>query len=203
VASTQSVRQADHPDAAERHFAVGAHVEAEARQGVTQPLTFAGSVWRRQTGAVPGEIEIRDFRAGDERDTRLLILEGMRWHWGTLDPGFNHDVDDMFASYGHGRTVVAVDENRVVGTGTVVRRDSATAEIVRMSVAEEAQRIGVGRELVGTLLATASSWGCERVVLETSSQWAGVIEFYLRCGFTVSHEVDSESGRDTWLEAQL
>ncbi|MEP7112248.1 MAG: GNAT family N-acetyltransferase [Ilumatobacteraceae bacterium] len=84
-----------------------------------------------------------------------------------------------------------------------MRRGPGTAEILRMSVAMEAERTGVGRELVRTLLATASSWGCESVVLETSSDWTGVIEFYRRCGFTVTHEVDGEFGRDTWFEARL
>ena len=92
------------------------------------------------------------------------------------------------------------DDGTVVGTGTVIRRDAMTAEIVRRSVVRRYRRTGLGRRLVEELVATAHRWGMSRVVLETSAHWTDVVEFYLRCGFTQTHFESGSFGRDVWFE---
>jgi hypothetical protein len=64
------------------------------------------------------------------REVRALILQGLREHWGSIDPRYNTDLDDMRASHGHGKTLVASGPTRVVGTGTIVPVTEGTAEIV-------------------------------------------------------------------------
>jgi GNAT superfamily N-acetyltransferase len=134
---------------------------------------------------------------------KSLILAGLAEHWAQVDPALNRDLDDLAASYPDGTTLVARDGDTVVGTGTIVRRQHGTAEIVRMSVAPAYRRTGLGRRLVVGLLDQAREWGAERVVLETSADWVEVVEFYLRCGFTLTHHEDGSFGRDAWFELEL
>jgi GNAT superfamily N-acetyltransferase len=153
--------------------------------------------------AMTSRVRIRDFDVFDQAPVRSLILEGLGEHWGVVDPALNSDLDDIHASYGHGRTIVATLGTAIVGTGTVVVSDVNTAEVVRMSVAHDVRRLGLGRAILDELVVTAYAWGCGRVVLETSSHWAEVVTSYLRCGFTITHESDGEFGPDTWFELRL
>jgi putative acetyltransferase len=148
-------------------------------------------------------IEVHDFRPEFDDAVRALILRGLAEHWGTVDPTLNRDLVDMAATYSGGRTLVARDGDRVIGTGTVIPRDADSAEIVRMSVALEHRRTGLGRRLVEDLAEIARRWGMARVVLETSAHWTEVVQFYERCGFTATHYEDGEFGRDAWFEMRL
>ena len=153
---------------------------------------------------VPGPgVDVCQLRPELHDAVRSLILEGLRDHWGTLDPALNKDLDDLSTAYVDGTTLVACHRGEVVGTGTVHRRDSNTAEIVRMSVAPTARRTGLGRRLTDALIDEARGWGMHRVVLETSADWTEVVEFYVRCGFTLTHFEDGEFGSDAWFELKL
>jgi GNAT superfamily N-acetyltransferase len=145
---------------------------------------------------------IEDFTPADQAAVRDLVLAGLGEHWGVADPTRTPDLDDIAASYGHGRTVVARLAGRVVGTGTVLPHGD-DALVVRMSVSSDLRRSGVGGAVLDELVATARTWGAQRVVLETTSAWTGVIEFYLRAGFRVTHTASGESGCDTWFALDL
>ena len=146
---------------------------------------------------------IRDFAPRDQLLVRRLILDGLGEHWGTVDESLNVDLEDIACSYTNGRTVVAELAGEVIGTGTLVRRDSTTGEIVRMSVSANCRRAGLGARIVEELIETGRSLSMTRVVLETSSSWIDVIAFYCACGFEVTGEQDGEFGRDTWFELRL
>lgn len=148
-------------------------------------------------------IQVLDLRPEFDDAVRALILSGLAEHWGTVDQTLNRDLVDMAATYASGRTLVARDGDRVVGTGTLIPRDAESAEIVRMSVAPEYRRTGLGRRLVANLVETARAWGASRVVLETSANWTEVVQFYERCGFTVTHTDDGAFGLDSWFELRL
>jgi len=148
-------------------------------------------------------VDVHDLRADEQEAVRSLILAGLEEHWGSVDPTLNSDLDDLAKTYAAGRVLVASDDACVVGTGTVIRRDDTTAEIVRMSVASGFRRTGLGRRLVTDLVATARSWGTSRVVVETSAHWTDVVEFYKRCGFTPTHFESGAFGRDAWFEMKL
>ena len=126
-------------------------------------------------------------------------------HWGQIDESLNPDVDDIEASYGHGRTLVVrlASSRSIVATGTIVRRDQATAEILRMSVAPEHRRLGLGRKIVEELVRTAQVWGVSAIVLETSSEWHEVVAFYQSCGFTITDRRDGPFGEDTWFRREV
>jgi GNAT superfamily N-acetyltransferase len=110
----------------------------------------------------------------------------------------------MVASYGHGRTVlVRSDEGQVVGTGTLLPRPNNRAEVLRMSVASEFRREGIGASIIAELMDTARRWSAEYVVLETTSSWRAAVEFYLNCGFTITHIEEARFGSGTWFEMPL
>jgi GNAT superfamily N-acetyltransferase len=147
---------------------------------------------------------IRDISVEEAAAVRELVLAGLAEHWGDVDPALNTDLTDLAVAHPGSRTLVALDPaGALVGTGTVVPRGDGTAELVRMSVAAGARGTGVGRALVDALVAVARTWGCGRVVLETTSAWEGTVAFYLACGFTVTHEDDGPFGRDTWFARDL
>jgi GNAT superfamily N-acetyltransferase len=128
-----------------------------------------------------------------------LIVSGLAERWGAVDDSRNPDLDDLAASFASGAFLVAVRAGTVVATGGLLRRGPATAEIVRMSVAPGERRKGIGRRLVSALVEIARGWGAERVVCETTSEWASAVALYLGCGFSVTHEADG----DTYFERLL
>ena len=146
-------------------------------------------------------MDFEELSVDNHAEARQLILTGLADHWGTIDESLNPDLNDMMSSYAGGRTVLVRDQSgTVVGTGTLIRRSSEIAEIVRMSVAKSSRRQGIGRRIVAELIATASRWQVKAVVLETSTTWSEVIDFYQRCGFTITGVEDGDFGSDTWFE---
>jgi GNAT superfamily N-acetyltransferase len=150
-----------------------------------------------------GDLVIRTFTAQDQDEVAALILAGLAEHWGEVDESLNPDVDDLAGSYPEGRTIVVLDDDVVVGTGTVFPIGGGAAEITRMSVAPARRHRGIGRAVLVELVETARRWGAVRVVLETSAHWDEVIAFYRRCGFVLTHHHDGDHGRDAWFALEL
>ena len=152
---------------------------------------------------LPSVVEVADFRTEDQVEVRALILAGLGEHWGGVDEGLNPDLEDIRATYGHGRTVVVRSAGAIVGTGTIVPRDGSTAEILRRSVATGHRRAGLGRLIVEELLAAGRAWGATAVILETTSHWDDVLAFYRSCGFEITHHEIGPFGEDTWFRREV
>ena len=138
------------------------------------------------------EILIRAFEPADQSAARDLILAGMQEHWGTLDPTLNPDLRDIASSYANALYLVAYQGDRLVGTGALKPRPGGVREVVRMSVAADLRRQGLGGHILRQLLAAACQAGAARVILETTETWDEVIAFYLRHGFRVTHHLDGD-----------
>jgi len=150
------------------------------------------------------DLVIEELSKANQHEAAALIRAGLTERWGDLDPNLNSDLDNMTETYSTGLTIlVRGNEGQLIGTGTLTPRPSSTAEIVRMSVAPAARGQGVGRMMVEELLATARDWGCERIVLETTSSWTDAVEFYQRCGFVLTHHGPDEFGPQTFFEYRL
>jgi len=148
-------------------------------------------------------VRIEPFRPADQTAVRALILEGLRDHWGSIDPGLNPDLNDLATSYGHGTTLVAWSGDAIVGTGTLVPADGRCVEIVRMSVAGAHRRKGVGNRILSELVRVAAEQGARRVELETTAAWREVVAFYVGFGFEVTHQSEGEFGLDSYLALDL
>jgi GNAT superfamily N-acetyltransferase len=144
-------------------------------------------------------IAVERLVPADQPAVRALILNGLIEHWGTLDPARNPDLEDLQAAYPGGTTLVARQADRIVGTGTLVPRSPGVAEIVRMSVARDWRRLGVGGLVLRELLTCARKAGCRKIILETTSTWTEAIAFYRRFGFEITHT----TGGDTWFALDL
>jgi putative acetyltransferase len=137
-------------------------------------------------------VVILPFQAADQEKVKELILKGLADHWGELDLTKNLDLNNIAATYAQDVFLVAWLEDKIVGTGALVQRSDKLAEIVRMSVVKELRKKGVGRLILQKLIEIAEEKGCPKIILETTSTWYEVIEFYLRCGFKITHEQDGD-----------
>lgn len=136
---------------------------------------------------------IRSFQPGDQRDARDLILAGMVEHWGFLNPNLNLDLNDIAASYAEGLFLVASQKGKIVGTGALIPRAKDTAEIMRMSVASSLRRSGLGTAILQRLCDYARNIGIQKLILETTSTWHEVVDFYLKFGFQITHQKDDDT----------
>ena len=134
-------------------------------------------------------IIVRAIEPSDQADAQELILSGLEEHWGFRDASKNPDLADICRSYADATFLVASEGDRIVGTGALKLRPgvSGVAEVVRMSVAADKRRKGIGRMILRELLRTAEGLGAQTVVLETTETWHEVIRFYLAEGFTITH----------------
>ena len=128
---------------------------------------------------------IRPFEPGDQKAARELILDGLDGHFGWIAESRNPDIDDIAASYlasGHVFIVARIGAC-LVGTGALISEGRETGRIVRVSVAREQRRRGMGRALVEHLVETARHRGMTRIVVGTMKEWDDAIGLYRRCGF--------------------
>jgi putative acetyltransferase len=138
------------------------------------------------------EIILHAFQPADQAAVKDLILAGLAEHWGTLDPSKNPDLDDIAVSYSTAVFLVARNQDRIIGTGALVPRQNGAAEVVRMSVAADWRRQGIGRMILQSLVDRARQAGFKRIILETTETWQEVIAFYLDFGFRITHYQDGD-----------
>lgn len=138
------------------------------------------------------EIILRDFQPADQAAVKDLVLSGLAEHWGVLDPSKNPDLDDIARSYAGATFLVAHCQGQIIGTGALVPRKNSTAEVMRMSVAPNWRRQGIGRMILQALVDRARQAGYRRIILETTETWQEVIAFYLRFGFWITHHKDGD-----------
>ena len=93
------------------------------------------------------------------------------------------ELDDADATATH---AIALHQNKVVGTGRLLRQDSETAVIGRMAVDREWRRHGIGGLILMHLEDVARSQGMKRSVLNAQEY---VKEFYASHGYVEHGEV--------------
>ena len=120
----------------------------------------------------------------DYRAIRALILRGLAERWTSFDPELNPDLANFGTFYDNATVLTAKHHNRVIGCGILVREAEHIGRIVRMSVALEHRRSGVGSRILDGLLVAARTIGYREIVLETTASWESAVRFYRRNGFT-------------------
>lgn len=145
-----------------------------------------------QTRNISPAITLHAFRPEDQPAVKDLILAGLAEHWGSLNPAKNPDLEDLSASYADATFLVAWRGGQIVGTGALVPRQDGVVEVVRMSVAADCRRQGIGRLILQELVLRARQAGFQRVILETTQTWQDVIDFYLQFGFHITHYQDGD-----------
>lgn len=130
---------------------------------------------------------IRPFRAEDQRASKRLILDGLAGHFGDLHPSLNSDLDDILTHYiaaGHMFIVAELDE-KIIGTGALVRELIDQCRLVRISTLEEFRRRGIARALVSYLISEAEKSNFCTINVETNLDWTAAIELYKKSGFQI------------------
>ena len=149
------------------------------------------------------QILIKPFESEDQDAVQSLILAGLAEHWGEIDPTLNLDLNDIAASYNDATFLVAWLDGRIIGSGALIPKSDQVAEIVRMSVAPELRRLGIGKKILARLCQEAKELGFQRIVLETTSTWSDVIGFYKRFGFRVTHHQEGSFGGEVHFALDL
>lgn len=113
-----------------------------------------------------------------EQDIEDFIVSPDSEHW--LD-----DVDHYHEIYdgSHGLFLVALDGEKVIGTGAVHKLKDDVAELKRIWLLESYHGQKIGFRVVSKLLDFARKHGYTSVYLETSSQQKQAIAFYKKVGF--------------------
>lgn len=137
-------------------------------------------------------LELRPFQPSDQPIVKQLILAGLVEHWGVLDPTLNPDLNDIAHTYAAGDFIVACINGEIIGTGAIIP-ENKNGRVVRMSVKKEKRRLGIATVILNHLIEIAKDKGYEQVVLETTSTWQDVIQFYLRNNFTITHHADGDT----------
>jgi ribosomal protein S18 acetylase RimI-like enzyme len=130
---------------------------------------------------------------------RALLVAGLTERWGGYEPRFNPDIEALGQRFDGRLTLVARQAGTIVGTGALRPVGAGRFEIVRMSVAGEHRRQGIGAQLLAALLAAARQRGAHELVLETTRSWQSAIDFYERHGFRRTHD----DGDDAWFVRPL
>ena len=149
------------------------------------------------------QILIKPFESEDQDAVQSLILAGLAEHWGEIDPALNLDLNDIGASYNDATFLVAWLDGKIIGSGALIPRSGQVAEIVRMSVAPELRRRGIGEKILARLCQEAKELGFQRIILETTSTWSNAIEFYKRFGFSVTHHQEGPFGGEVHFALDL
>ena len=115
-----------------------------------------------------------------------------------------HDIDEAGDHYfgNQGIFLVAMDGERVVGSGAARRTDDDSCELKRMWLLEEYHGHGIGYRMIQELFAFARWAGYSRMELNTSVHQERAIQFYLRVGFELI-ETDEETGDIVFMERML
>lgn len=138
----------------------------------------------------------RDFTSADQQRVRRLILGGLSERWGSeFDESYNPDLDNITATYiDRGATVVVVEaEGELVATGVLLRLEERLGQLVRISVAADHRRHGLGRLVVDELIKRGRGRGMKELRVVADTPWHSAIALYRSCGFemTSQDEIDT------------
>lgn len=128
------------------------------------------------------------------QQTKALLEQGLANHFGEYDESFNPDITCLFESYER-RMIIGLIDQMVVACGAWKQHSSDAVEFVRFSVLANSQRMAIGSRLLTVVENHIQELGFRRVILETTSDWKGVIQFYLANGFRITHM----DGGDTYF----
>jgi putative acetyltransferase len=136
---------------------------------------------------------LRPFQPSDQAACKTLILAGLEEHWGFLDLTLNPDLNDIATAYAQGLFLTAWQDGQLAGTGALLPAGPGSFQVVRMSVAKHWRRQGLGQLILAGLESGARKLGAQRLVLETTTSWSEVVQFYLNSGYQITHAQDGDT----------
>lgn len=149
------------------------------------------------TSPDPGRKDVTVRAAGpQDAEAVALILAGgsIRGDEDPTDPIPYRAAIEEVAAHPPGAILVAEEDRQVVGVCQLLvfrhlqARGGLCAEIESMHVAESRRSRGIGAVLLSAAVARARAAGCYRIQLTSNKVRGDAHRFYLRHGFTASHE---------------
>lgn len=130
------------------------------------------------------ELLLRTFRPGDE-DAFRRLNEAWITQSFSIEPADREVLDDPRAqilSRG-GQICIAERRGEVVGCCALIARAPGELELAKMTVAESARGLGIGRKLLRFAISVAQQMGGHRLCLESNRRAQAAIRLYEQAGF--------------------
>ncbi|CAF1320822.1 unnamed protein product [Adineta steineri] len=162
------------------------------------------------TNSTPSSISVRSYQPSDLPACQALFIEGHRGYGNStsyVNNALATDMADIEKNYlqvscGHWWVAVSTDDNRIVGQIAILpmrlghplyysqltgeERDHI-CDILRLGVTLDAQRLGVGKELLSTLINFAHENGYRQIHVTTLTHMNKANAFYKKHGFIKGH----------------
>ncbi len=134
------------------------------------------------------EYAIRRATNADIAAVRQVIFTALEEYGLCPDPaGTDADLADLENCYfarGGDFEVVELPDGRIVGSAGLMRLSDQRAELRKMYLAKEYRGRGIGRTLLGRMLAAARRLGYREIVLQTNTVLIEAVQLYRSAGFT-------------------
>ena len=130
------------------------------------------------------ELLLRTFRPGDEDAFRRLNEAWISQHF-SIEAADREVLDDPRAhilSTG-GQICIAELRGEVVGCCALVAIAPGELELAKMTIAESARGLGIGRKLLRFAISVSRQMGARRLYLESNTRAAAAVHLYEQLGF--------------------
>lgn len=130
------------------------------------------------------ELLLRTFRPGDEDAFRTLNEAWIAQDFSleASDHEILSDPRGHILSRG-GQICIAERRGEVVGCCALLATAPGALELAKMTVAESARNLGIGRKLLRFAISVAQQMGAHRLYLESNTRAAAAIRLYEQAGF--------------------
>jgi GNAT superfamily N-acetyltransferase len=156
--------------------------------------------------AAAPDVEIREFRPGDEAAFRRLNEEWIV-HYFAMEPKDEKLLIDPHGAIlaRGGRIFFAIRDGIPVGCCALLAAEPGEFELAKMAVTESVRGSGVGRELLEKTIAAACASGATRLFLETNHRLSPAIRLYESVGFRhyIPGHPSPYARADTFMEMSL
>jgi GNAT superfamily N-acetyltransferase len=143
-------------------------------------------------GAGMPEASIIDFRPQHAAAFRDLNLAWIRQHWEPEEADYKaleRPREYILAS--GGQILLAELAGEIVGTCALLKMPDGGFELAKMTVADSARGLGIGKLLMQAAIERARSLGAYRVFLESNNVLETAIALYEASGFSYIEGVES------------
>ncbi len=142
------------------------------------------------------EVRVIDFRPEHGQAFRDLNLAWIRQHWEPEAADFKAlDHPDEYILEPGGQILLAERDGDILGTVALLKMPDGGVELAKMTVAETARGLGIGKLLIQAAVERARQLGAHRVFLESNSVLEPAIAMYEANGFSYIEGVASPYAR--------
>ena len=149
---------------------------------------------KTQSPEASAAVQIVDFDNEHAADFKRLNVQWITQHWVLEAADFKAlDAPKDYILDRGGAILIALLQERPVGTVALLPHDAATLELAKMAVCPTAQGKGIGLALASAAIDRAATMGAGRVYLETNTILEPALALYQKLGFSEVLEAQEPS----------